>query len=521
MTVSGLRDAPQEKQQQMYRRTPFLFRMADSFFRHQLLFWSALLIVSGLTMTALYVRSKTFHATALTQVQPETLTGIVGPGDTNTWTPPAQKNADSFMELVKQDQPGGFLDAALQRAHLTTPINVDPRADDPRYALLQKNLNANVESANQFSINLTWDNEDETRNIVDALQKQYIDEVGVDRSAKSIGSVRFLDSQIGSVENRMRRAEQALTDFKMSNGGQLSDAQSTYNNQLSSLKAELDEKQITVGESGRKKAILEQELAQMKPMGIIEQTVSDQSPMEKEIAALMAQRETVMSSRGGLTPDHPDVVAIDDQIKRLQNKERAQANAPENKHNTQTKTAENPQYQLLKQQIADASIAQDADQQEMQNLRQQIGKYALLVNKIPIAQRQLADKTRDYGEAQELDQSLRKLRDQVQLTANLDRLTARSSLMPIGVIYALPTTGKTKQIAMLIGSLLLGCLVGAILVVLSEWSDHSLRHEADAERLLGVPVLAALPETADLRTAPTRHALSGGAPALTGPTSEG
>ncbi len=110
----------------MYRRTPIIFRIADSFFRHQLLFWSALLIVSGLTMAALYARSKTFHATAMTQVQPESVVHRAGAGDNNSWITPAQKNSDRFMELIKQDQPGGFLDTALQNAHLTTPINVRP-----------------------------------------------------------------------------------------------------------------------------------------------------------------------------------------------------------------------------------------------------------------------------------------------------------------------------------------------------------------------------------------------------------
>ncbi len=103
----------------------------------------------------------------------------------------------------------------------------------------------------------------------------------------------------------------------------------------------------------------------------------------------------------------------------------------------------------------------------------------------------------------------------------MDRVTASSSIIPIGVTYALPTTGRTKLIAMLFGSLFLGCLVGAILIVLSEWSDHSLRHEADAERLLGVPVLAALPESGDLRTSLSRRALSGGAAALPEPAPEG
>ena len=505
----------------MYRRTPILFRIVDSFFRHQLLFWSALLIVSSLTMAALYARSKTFHATAMTQVQTETVANVLGAGDTNSWVTPAQKNVDRFAELAKQNQPGGFLDVALRNAHLAVPINVDPQADDPHYGMLQKNLNANVESANQFSINLTWDNQGETKSIVDALQAQYIMEVGLDRAASSISTVRFLDSQIADVTQKMHQAEKALSDFKATNGGQLSDAESAYSNQLAGLQAQLTDKQITLGESGSKKAVLQQQLALIKPMSIAEQTVSDQSPTEKEVADLLAQRDLLLIGPPERTPQHPLVVAVDRKIAQLQSLQKADATAPENQHNTQTKLQENPQYQSLKLQIADAGIAQVADQMEIQNLNQQIAKYQALVNRIPAAQRQLADKTRAYSSMVDLYNVLYKKRQDVQLTANLNRLTASNSLMPIGVTFAMPTTGKTKLIGMLLGSLLLGALVGIILVVLSEWSDHSLRHEADAERLLGVPVLAALPESADLRTTNARRALSGVvAPALPSPALE-
>lgn len=506
----------------MSRRTPILFRIVDSFFRYQLLFWSALIIVSALTMAALYARSKTFHATAMTQVQTESVASVLGASDNNTWISPSQKNVDRFMELSKQNQPGGFLDAALKNAHLAAPINVDPQADDPRYALLQKNLIANVESTNQFSITLTWDNQDETKNIVDALQKQYIEEVGLDRSAQSIASVHFLDTQIADVAQKMRQSEKALADFKASNGGQLSDAESAYNNQLSSLQSQLTDKQITAGGNGRKKIILQSQLFQMKPLSIAKQTVSEQSPLEKEVAGLLAQRDSQMTGPGAKTPQHPDIVALDSRIAELQKQQRQNAKAPENQHNTQTELQDNPQYQALQQQIAEASIAQEEDEMEMQNLRQQIIKYQNLVNKIPAAQRQLADKTRDYGGLQDTYTSLEKRRQEAHITANLDRLTASNSLMPIGVTFATPTTGKTKLIAMLFGSLILGCLVGIILIVLSEWSDHSLRHEADAERLLGVPILAALPESADLRTAAADRLLTGkGTPALPSPAPEG
>ena len=483
----------------MHQNTPIIYRIADSFFRHQRLFWTALLLVSVLTMTALYARSKTYHATAMTQVQTENVATVLNAdAQPSSYTTPAQKNVDRFLELSKQDQPGGFLDTALRNAHLAVPINVDPQADDPRCAQLEKNLTAAAESTNQFSISLVWNNPDECKNILDALQQQYIQEVGLDKSAVSVSSVNFLNGQIAQVDNRMRRAEIALTDFKATYGGQLSDSDSAYNSQLSSLQASMDEHQITLGENASKKTVLQQQLAQMQPMSIAEQTVSQQSPLERQIADLLAKREVLLA--GGETPGHPDVAAVDATIAVLQKQQKAKANAPENQRNTLTKMQDNPQYQLLKNEIADAAIAEVADQQEMQNLHRQIAKYQALMNRIPAAQRQLADKTSDYADAKLLDQKLREQRDTVQLQANLDRVTASNSLLPIGVTYAAPTTGRTKLIGMLVGSLFLGALVGAILIVLSEWSDHSLRHEADTERLLGVPVLASLPETADLRT---------------------
>jgi len=504
----------------MYRRTPIVFRIADSFFRHQLPFWCALLLVSGLTMGALYARSKTFHAVAVTQVQGETVASALGQSDANTWTTPAQKSVDKFTDLIKQNQPGGFLDAALKKANLVTPINMDPQADDPRYAALLKSLNAGPESANQFSISLTWDNQEEDKSIVEALQAQYIKEVGIDRSIRNTSSVAFLDNYIGIVKRKMRRSEKALADFKASNGGQLSDAESAYSTQLSSLEAQLTDKQITAGESARKRAFFQSQLARIKPMSVLETTLSDQSPVEREIAGLLAKRDNELA--GGKTPQHPDVVALDGRISEMEKQQRANAAAPENKRNTQTKLQENPQYQSYNQQIAEAAIAQEADQQEMQNLRQQIGKYQGLVGRIPAAQQQLVEKTRDYRTQQDLYDTLTKKRQDMELQASLDQVSASSSMVPVGITDALPTTGRTKMIGMLLGSLLLGVLVGVILIVVSEWSDHSLRYEADAERLLGVPVLASLPEAAGLRTKPARPALSGGgSKALPRPLAEG
>ena len=499
--------ATQEKVQSMYRRTPIIFRILDSFFRYQVLFWTSLLIVSSLTMAALYARSKTFHASALTQVQTDSVANKLGTPDANTWITPAQKNTDRFMEMIRQDQPGGFLDTALRGAHLAKPIDVNPRNDDPRYVALQKNLTANVQSANIFSIDLTWDNPEETQNITTALQNQYISEVGDDQAIVSTQTVHFLDVTLADVETRMRASEKALTDYKSSMDGQMAGPDSGFANQLSSLTAQRDEKQITQGQSARRKSALQAELAQLHPMSILETSIAEQTPLQHQVGELLARRATLLAQ--GRTPQHPDVVRLDSTISELQRQQRINGNAPENRHDQLTKMQDNPQYQALREQITDASIAASGDQQEIQNLDQQINKYEALVRKIPAAQRMLVDKTREYSMLTDSEHRLQQQREQARLQERLLRATASNSLQQIGVTYAQPTTGKTKMIAMLLGSLLLGSLVGSLLIVLSEWSDHSLRHESDAERLLGVPVLAALPETSSLLVAAPRRLLGG------------
>lgn len=496
----------------MYRRSPIFLRILDSFFRHRWLFLTALIVVSGLTMSLLILRSRTFHASALTQANPDTVSTELGDRQTNSYATLAQINVGRFNDLITNNLPGGFLDTALKNAHLATPINLDPQAADPRYDYLHKHLTAAVQSDNLWSIDLTWDNPQENEAIVKALQDQYISEIGTDKSAISTTTVSFLDKQIADTQKKMRNAEQALTAFKQTNKGQLSDAASTYASQLSSLQAQLGDKKITSQTSALKIAALQKQLNDIPKMSILEQTTADQSPMDRQINDLKAERQKLLTHE---TPQHPDVVAINGQIADLERQQKTNVNAPENKHATQQKMQMNPEYQSLQGQLNQTRIDAQADRQTMQNLQTQIAEYQQLLQRVPAEQRALTDKTRDYSLQTDLYNKLMQQRGEAHIKAELDRQTATSSLTRAAAIFAEPTTGRTKMIVLLLGSLLLGGLVGTVLVVLSEWSDQSLRYEGDAERLLGVPVLALLPESSDLRVLPDhgagRKALSGSA----------
>ncbi len=488
-------------------RTPIAARMWDSFCRHKWLFLIALVVVSGTSITILALRAKTYEATALTQVTTEDVATELGETPAQSFVPLSQQNVAHFQDLASDNLPGGFLDTALSHAQLARPLSVDPKVADPRYALLKKRLAAAVQSDSVWTISLTWDNPSECERIVSALQKQYIEEVGQDRSAQAVATGNFLDSQIGQYAGRMRRAEQALIDYKKQNSGELPEAQSADISQLSNLKAELDNLQITARDNDLKKSELQTRMAQIKPLSILEQT-SSENPYEAQIKTLMAKRDVLLAE--GKMPAHPSVVSLSSQIDYLQKSlaQKVKAHSPEADNVTQTKLQDNPEYQGLQQQMTDAVISGQTQQAQTR------------IAQIPSEQRSLADKTRDYSIVKAQYESLLARREQIKVKGALDKVSASSLFTPLGQIYAEPTTGHSKVLGLMAGSVVLGILVGIILIVLAEWGDPSLRDEADAERLLGVPVLGLLPDSADLKF---RTALSGSPPAyaaLTAPLSD-
>ena len=497
-------------------RTPIAARLWDSFNRHKWLFLIALIVVSGTSIAILALRAKTYEATALTQVTTEDVATELGDTPAATYVTPSQQNVDHFQDLISDNLPGGFLDTALRNAQLDRPLSLDPRDADPRYALLKKRLAAAVQSDSVWTISLTWDNPGECERSVSALQKQYIEEIGQDRSAQAVATGSFLDSQISQYAGRMSRAEQALIDYKKQNSGELPEAQSADISQLSNLKAELDNLQITTRDNALKKGELQKRMAQIKPLSILEQT-SSESPYEAQIKTLMAKRDVLLSE--DKLSSHPEVAGLSRQIEYLQKSlaSKVKSHAPEAGNVTQTKLQDNPEYQALQQQMTDAVISGQTQQAQVQHLKQAIAQYQVRIQHIPAEQRSLADKTRDYSIVKAQYESLLARREQIKVKGALDKVSASSLFTPLGQIYAEPTTGRSKTLGLMAGSIVLGILVGIILIVLSEWGDSSLRDEADAERLLGVPVLGLLPDSADLKFVPSLAASGSSRAALAAP----
>jgi hypothetical protein len=494
----------------MYHRSNMVFRIIDSFFRHRRLFLLSVLVITTTVVSLLLTRSKTYVATATTKVMADTeLHNALGYYQTS-WVTPAQQNVNRFNDLMRDNKPGGFVDKFLKRAKLAQPISVDPNVRDPRLGQLYKKLSAFAVSDELFSITLVWEDPEECKRIVQAVQAQYIEAAGHAKTATAIETSEFLDLQINKYLKEMQQAERALTDYKMKNAGMTPEAQAAEIGRLSDLKQELDILKITAKDNALKRQAIEARLKDVNPTAILSQTVT-QSPTARHIDRLLDERANELKTH---LPESQTIKDIDDRIAELKayhEKEIQEALKRQSVAGSveETKLQDNPEFLRLSEQLTTARIDEQTHTARMRLLKEQIAEYEARVSKIPAAQRELTEKTRRYEINRDRYQDLVKKREDARIKTDMELVAATSTYVPMGVIHPESTLGMKKKAILIAGSLILGLLVGTMLVVASEWADPTLRYEADAERMLGVPVLMALPENKEILSLPEPSEPSG------------
>lgn len=481
----------------------FLFRAMDAFLRHIWLFFLCFAVVTGIVCAALLLRERTYTAEVSTQVVSENIARSLSAPTGWDETEHAGYHVSRFNDLASDNREAGFMATALASAALKTPINLDPRTGDvERYKKLLKNLIVNAESDKVFTIGLVWDDPEECGRIVAALQQQYVEAVGAGQQARSLATVEFLNGQILRYEELLKKAEAAVIAYKSENYGQLPAAQDADIKQFAELRSQLAENlNLVQGSRAREKALSER-LAKVNPTIVQEQTFGT-SPTSARLQTLENQRSVLRAQ--GRQDTGGQLLDINDEIARLtaqrdREHAEAEAEAPEiagsmgsNSAVLSGKFRPNPEYASVSQALSDAQIARQTQERQIELLKGQVGQFGKRVQKIPAEQKKLNDRLRDSTVVKKRYDALVEQREDARFKANLDKATAKSGLRQLGAIRPETTINKKKTIALLAASVFLGLLVGACMIVFSEWADTSVRYASDAPRFFDVPLLSSVP----------------------------
>ncbi len=487
----------------MNQSTQILYRIVDTLFRYRWLFLLSMVGVIAAAGGILYVLPESYRAEAATRIVTDDTDDAVGiTSSTRRESSWAQQNVDRFNDLTTDDKPGGFLDAALKKSKLTPPINVDSRVRDPRYSLFRKRLQAWTNSASIFTISLTWADPNEAQQIVKALQEQYVEAVSLGQQARAAASERFLEGQIREYAARMFQAEESLTVFKQDNQGYSPEEQDALLDRITALRTQLDSLRITAQDSTLRRGAVEQQLALMSPRVTEETTEAvptgagggGEDPVTARLRDLETRRDALLQQYAPTSSIIRDLEGEIATVRAAVPTKVARPTPTEPPTVRHTTVRGNPEYNALSFTLTESKIQERTQQAQITLAEQKIAELEARMKKMPAAQRELTAKMRDYDILRLQYERLVERREQAKIKSDLDRVSARSIFSPIGTIHARPTTSMKMMFFLLIGTLVLGCALGGGLVFFREWVDPSLRYGEDAERLLGLPILASLPE---------------------------
>jgi polysaccharide chain length determinant protein (PEP-CTERM system associated) len=330
----------------------------------------------------------------------------------------------------------------------------------------------------------------------------------VDQNMKSIqevatGTRQVLDQGIDDAKRNLDNMDKALAAFKKEHIGQLPDEEEENLKILTGLNSQLDANTQNLNRAQQDKAYTESILAQQLATWKAAQSATNPETLQKQLSDLQAQ---LVQLQARYTNDHPDVIKTKADIAELKKELAAVNNAPDEANASTEKAsamepAEIRQLRLQVHQYSDSIASATRDQKRLQ---QEIGLYQGRVSLSPDIEEKYKSLTRDYENAQKTYQDLLAKKSTADLTVDMNNQSQGERMFPLNAADLPDSPSFPNRLLFAGGGLGAGLALGLTLAFWFEFRDNSIRTEADAEAVLELPMLVAVPWVA------TAHGESGG-----------
>ncbi len=487
----------------MYYQRPLAFRIIDSFFRHWRLFSISLLTIVALLAGYVLTRPKTYVTTYTCVLNADTIVNpLSGEGQDLDYNA-VESTVNHFETLV---QTKDFIVSALDNpdgtpVKLNKPIDFN---DQDSLVSLQKNISISTVGNDAFAVSLIYGDADDSEKILQAIIQKYVEQNAQEKSSSFSQDVAFISSQVDDYKNKLTAAESALAEFKAANVSHLPSQQDALESQLVNYQEKIQDLTLQLAAEKDKQAELRAEISQT-PQTIVSNRTTGMSPLEMQVQNLQVQLEQDMTLKG-MKSNHPEVVALQQQIAKseaaLAANSKATASLTNNEVNQTVQP--NPQYQLLNNQLLESRITEQAAGAELTHTQDMITQTQVGASKVPEEERILANLMRDYQFNSDNYNILKRKLGEAILNEQLNLRQERGQYNLYLTSPPQSSTSKSKILMLFAGGVFLALIVAIGLVVASEAMDRSFRDPFDTQRALGVPVLAMLPESPDLHVADSK-----------------
>lgn len=383
---------------------------------------------------------------------------------------------------------------------------------------LRKRIKVRTERARQgaesFSISFTGSEPQRVMRIANTLASYFMDENLKVREAQAIGTSEFLDSELEKTKKRLEEKEQKLAAFRAKYLGGLPDELETNLRTLDRMQKQATDKAMLLRDVNNSISQLDSQISSMASSGGSGMGGNDflnfdiDESMEEDDSALQAAQANYEALLLRYTEKHPDVKKLKRIIEKLKKDREAAMEMEEEQPSAELEEDILPDMGWdpvapLKAQRAQLVVEANNIQAEVSAIQEKMKIYQQRVEDTPKRELELQSLKRDYGNIQDIYNSLLDRKLEAELSVNMEKKQKGEQfrILDYARLPEKPISPNVKLMFLLsvAGGLGLG---GGVLFLKELLSFSVIRRDDQIETELGLPILASIPplQKPDART---------------------
>lgn len=345
-----------------------------------------------------------------------------------------------------------------------------------------------------FNVNYTARNPREAQQICNELTSLLIQENEKEVEGAATGTREVLSRGIEDAKRNLDDLDAKLAAFKKKYVGQLPGDEENNLKILMGLNSQLESNTQTLNRAQQDKAYTESMLAQQLATWKSSQSTTSPEALQKQLSDLQTQ---LLQLQARYTDDHPDVIKAKADVaevkKRLAEINKASSTPSDASANDKEVGSEPPEIRQMRLQIHQYDNLIASGTRDQKRLQEEIATYQSRVSLSPAVEEEYKGLTRDYDNAQKNYDDLLGKKSTADLTVKMTTQAQGERMFPLDPANLPDSPSFPNRLLFLGAGLGAGLAMGLGLAFLIEFTDKSIRNEADAEAALELPMLVALP----------------------------
>lgn len=397
---------------------------------------------------------------------------------------------DRLQSITRQILSRSRLEALIQELDLYPELRKRALMEDV-VEQMREDITVKVERGLSFRIAYVSTHPVTAMKVAERLAQFFIDQNLRDRQGLAQGTSDFLAAQLEDARRRLSDQEHKLEAYRQQHPGELPSQQQSNLTAVSSIQIQMQSLIDAAGRDRDRLRELQRERDDLSSTPVVDSDSTDSaSPQGK----LESARRTLAALQQRYTANHPDVIRMQREVKKLENDVAAIPSAGLGAPMSQTEQARARRIRDLDDQITQTGARIKRREDEQNRLQNQQRAYQAKADAAPIRETELIALTRDYGTLQDLYTNLLKKSEESRMASDLESRQIGEQFRLLDPARMPERPFSPNRLLIAIAGAAGGLALGLLLAALAEYRDNSFSVDHEVVAVLALPVLAMIPE---------------------------